>query len=381
MDGWVIFLIIILVIVVIFVIIFLVLFFRHGDNIGQTCTAQRDCSSGLVCVNTGTSSAPAYTCQGGYQAPCTGGTASKDCAPTLTCNSSGVCVPLPTTTTTTTTTNNNNFNGASGNRTCRGNNNTTTTTGNRAKVAWHGPRLPGQFHNRPPNQNTSKSVINSNTLVTEKPRSVVIDDSLADSVTETAGEAVCLDMCSFSNMTLALYSNGRIVAQAHGEASRYVDNNVRLKRIFSYNRYLTGLTVDGVIVWLEPSQVPLERWEWKRYDGLPNRITSCSVTLDQEHLWLHDATQNRGYLYREHNLVEQVDHYGYRRVYGNNLKIYAEIDDHKHEAKIYPTGQTFTDVHDIAIAYPDKITVLKNSDLHQYRAVAIVNWVAMYINA
>jgi hypothetical protein len=208
----------------------------------------------------------------------------------------------------------------------------------------------------------------------------IIDGSESEgSITETMGESVCLDMCSFSNMTLALYSTGKIVAQAAGAAPRYVNNNIRLKKIFSYSRYLTGLTTDGTVVWLDQEQIPLETWRWKRYAGFPSHISSCSVTLNQEYLWLHDSSQHRGYIYSGNNLVEQIEHYSFRRVYGNSIDIYAEIDEQKQSAKIYPTGQTFTDVYDVAISHPDKITILTHSQRNQYRGVAIVNWEAMYI--
>jgi len=181
-------------------------------------------------------------------------------------------------------------------------------------------------------------------------------------------------------MTLALYSNGKIAVQASGAPGRYVNNNVRLKKIFPYSQYLTGLTTDGTIVWLEQERIPGESWEWKRYANLPTRITSCSVTLNQEHLWLHDAAIHRGYLYKGATLINQVDHYPYRRVYGHTIDVYAEIDEHRQTAKIHPSGETFTDVYDLVISHPDSVTVLKNSERDRYRGLAIVNWTAMYIN-
>lgn len=391
MDGWVIFLIIILVVLVIFVIIFLVWFFSHNDKLGQTCTMQSECGTGLVCVNTGTVSVPTYTCKAGFHTPCTGGSTSTQCAPGLTCGSGNICIPLPQTTTTagSTTSTPSTSNG----KTCKSNPPPppTPAPGSRTRPPWMPPRHPSSpnhpgIHGEQSTRPTTNmaNMVPSSVLTTGQPilSSNANDSSEGESsVSETAGESVCLDMCSFSNMTLALYSSGKIVVQLHGAAPRYVNNNVRLKRIFSYNRYLTGLTADGSIVWLEQEQIIKEMWEWKRYANLPNHISSCSVTLDQEYLWMHDSSQNNGYIYRGGSLVEQINHYGYRRVYGNSLDVYAEIDDQKQSAKVYPSGEVFDDVYDIAISHPNNITVLKNSQRDRYRAIAIVNWTAMYINA
>ena len=213
------------------------------------------------------------------------------------------------------------------------------------------------------------------------------DDASEMSVSESGasfdsiGEEGHIDMCSFSNMTLALNADGRIVAQSAGAASRYVNNNVQLQRIFSYNSYLTGLTVDGIIVYLDQDQVTGNNWVWKRYANMPDHITSCSVTLNQKYLWLHNSASRHGYLYSGSNMIEQKDRYSLRRAYGLDKDTYIEIDDDRRTALVQPTGQQFTDVYDAAIAYPDKISILRHDQRSLYRGIAIVNWQAMYIKA
>ena len=464
MDGWVIFLIIILVILIIFVIIFLVWFFSHNDKLGQTCTMQSECGAGLVCVNTGTIPAPAYTCRAGFHSPCTGGSTSTQCAPGLTCGSNSTCIPIPSTPPPPTGQNTNG----------RGPRPTPTpvqTQGQhpghnpnpaRNRPGWTGPRQqgvpphnprpqpdqrpapnsphpgsylhqhggqheydpipphtsapptivpntaptghvphPGSYLHSHPSSNSSSNINSDpspNPVRHATPAPVVasghpiVSRAVASSAnvndesgiessisSDTVGEGGCLDMCSFSDMTLALYGDGRIVAQPQGTASRYVNNNVRLRRIFSYNRYLTGLTVEGIIVWLDQDQIDKDTWIWKRYANMPEQITSCSVTLNQEYMWLHDATRRRGYLYNGITMIEEISHYSFRRVYGLDNLVYVEIDEQKKTATVHPTGQVLTDVYDVAVSHPDKVAVLRLDQLDAYRGIAIVNWEAMYI--
>lgn len=363
-----IFLLVILVILIIFVIFFLVWYFSHSDKLGQTCTEQSQCGTGLVCVNTGTSSAPAFTCKAGYHSTCTGGTTSTDCAPGLTCGTNGTCIPLPQTTPT-------NRNSATSNGGNRNNTPVTSSTNKTPRSGWMAPKPVAQPRREPPAIVSGQPILIDNRQ--EHPK---FEASASESSSSVSDNKNYIDMCSYSNMTLALHNDGRIVVQPAGSPSYYVNNNIKLKRIFSYCNYLTGLAEDGIIVWLEQDQVKGHQWQWKRYSNFPENITSCSVTLNQECLWLHDSYNSQGYLYKGINMIEQKMQYKYRRVYGLDQQTYLEIDERSRTATVHPTGQQFTDVYDAVIEYPDKIAIITGDQRNLYNGMAIVNWKAMYIN-
>jgi hypothetical protein len=431
METWVIILIVILVIMIIGVIIFLIWYFAsHGGKLGGTCADQGHCSSGYVCTNTGTVAAPTYTCQAGYRTPCTGGATGKDCAAGLTCNSSGICVPLPAVTIPVTpaiTASNLRTRNLARGRTTGSNRRTFDAATVRAPdhpllseshdhrssgsptagLRLRNPRPASQApmyrgdHRGPltaPVSNTisldhtvpsdysenSENVDDSansydNSALSSSASAISVDPGHTRGQESASASNYCIDLCSYSQLNIELYDKGDIIVRNNNNQARAVTSNARLIQIFSYQRYLTGLTTSGTIVWLKSEYVGQSHWIWEQYPSLPQQITSCSATLDQNHIWLFNARAQHGYLFRGTELVEDVVRCDKRRVYGKDHSIYLEIDDHTRVATVQPSKQQFTDVVDAVISYNQTVSLLTTPQLANYRGITLVNWEPQYI--
>jgi len=216
-----------------------------------------------------------------------------------------------------------------------------------------------------------------------------------DSLNNHHGSAV-IDVCSYSNATIFLLEDGNIICDVKDQdgnvlqigskcnditSKRYrTSNNIKLRRITSFNGYLYGVCYDDKLYTLPNNLFPTLVWIWNYCDWAPSNIKHISSTHNSDHIWIQ--TNTTGFLYSNPNLSPITVSYPYgKRVYGRDIDHYIDIDPNNCTAKITPSGIIVNNVYDAALSYYDEVVAIHPSDRSEYRAITIVNWAPYYIRA
>lgn len=190
-----------------------------------------------------------------------------------------------------------------------------------------------------------------------------------------------IDVTNYSNVTLALMQDGRIIRERddnrRDDNIELVANNVRLKRLEAFFGTLYGVSVDGRLFALNNDTFRTRKWTWN-LTPFPSGVVHTSATLDGNHFWVQ--TKDTGFLYdRDLNIVERHNTTDRKRVYGDNRRLYVDINLRNNTAMLHPNGDRIDNVAGAVITHDDKVKILKPSQTAQYSDIRLVRWKPTFI--
>lgn len=196
------------------------------------------------------------------------------------------------------------------------------------------------------------------------------------------GDVQVLDACSYSNGTVFLLANGKVIFEylQKGKVQRkLISLNLKLSRIVTFTGYIYGL-FNQKLYYCENSDPDSGHWDFTPvyWSNLPTGIVHLGSTYDGKNLIVQ--TRDNGYVFNSrseilaiYNAVDTI------RIYGKDNFIYAELDTRRNTARVYPSGEKFTNVSDLAFDYHGKIVTVPTELRKDYHRIAMVNWKPMFI--
>lgn len=185
-----------------------------------------------------------------------------------------------------------------------------------------------------------------------------------------------IDVTSYSNAVLALMKDGNIIRETDDQRD-VVANNIKLKRLESFNGTLYGISVDGRVFSLNNDTFGTRKWMWN-LTSFPTGVIHTSATHDGRHFWVQTSTD--GLLYdRKLRVKENVDMRGKKRVYGGDKDIYVEIDTQNNTATLQPNNETVRNVAGAVITHDNHLKTLKPSQTRLFSDIRLINWTPAYI--
>ena len=194
---------------------------------------------------------------------------------------------------------------------------------------------------------------------------------------ENTNECPVIDVTSYSSSTLALTKDGKIIRESPGKKREIIANNIRLKRLESFNGTLYGISVEGRVFQLNNDTFDTRKWLWN-LSGLPTGINHTSATLDGRHFWVQ--TDETGLLYdRQFRVVDRAPARNLKRIYGNNKNVYIEIDMLRNVGTLHPDGKQITDVAGAILTHDNQLKVLRPSQTKLFSDIRLVEWTPTFI--
>lgn len=194
---------------------------------------------------------------------------------------------------------------------------------------------------------------------------------------ENPKESPVIDVTSYSNSTLALTKDGKIIRESPGKKREIIANNIRLKRLESFNGTLYGISVDGRVFQLNNDTFDTRKWLWN-LAPLPTGINHTSATLDGRHFWVQ--TNETGLLYdRQFRVVDRAPIRNLKRIYGNNKNVYIEIDMLQNVGTLHPDGKQIKDVAGAILTHDNQLKVLRPSQTNFFSDIRLLDWTPTYI--
>jgi len=198
-----------------------------------------------------------------------------------------------------------------------------------------------------------------------------------DMVISDAKQSPVIDVTNYSNSTLALTQDGRIMRETRNGTRDRVANNVRLVRLESFNGTLYGISADGRVFALNNDTFDTRKWTWT-LTSFPVGVMHTSATLNGRHFWVQ--TNDTGLLYdRKLRVVERVPIKNKKRVYGNDRKTYIEIDTENNTGMLFPNRSRVNNVAGAIITHDNQLKVLKPSQTGLFSDIRLINWTPTYI--
>ena len=190
-----------------------------------------------------------------------------------------------------------------------------------------------------------------------------------------------IDVTNYSNATLALTQDGRIITEKGNRNKKkireLVANNVKLIRLESFNGTLYGVSVDGRVFALNNDTFNTRKWHWNVAPFITG-VVHTSVTLDGKHFWVQ--TPDTGILYdRNLNIVKRSTKPNRKRVFGENKDLYIDIDLSNNTAVLHPNGTKIENVASAVIDHEDRVKILKPSQTSLFSDIRLVNWKPTFI--
>lgn len=200
-----------------------------------------------------------------------------------------------------------------------------------------------------------------------------------------------LDICVYSGMILSLTTNGNIICE-FGNRVHTITNNVKLIQIVVFEGYVHGLSTNGILYYVPSPDNKNEHWFWKKTQLKDLVLTHISTTHDERHLWVVTQTNDRGdtkitkgLLYNsiyDNKLIREVNVMpDTRRIYGEDIHNYIELNTKTHTAVVYPSKQYLSGVYDAILAEENEVIILRKEELRTYSKIKFVNWIPYYIEA
>jgi hypothetical protein len=186
-----------------------------------------------------------------------------------------------------------------------------------------------------------------------------------------------VDVCSYSDVNLALRRDGFIIKETSDGKRERVANNVRLKRLDSFGGMLYGISAGNRIFRLNNDSFYSRKWLWDLAD-FPPGIVHTSATIDGEHFWIQTA--DTGLLYdRDLRVVDRASMNRIKRIYGNTRDIYIDIDTESHTAMLYPQQTSIPDVASAILTHDNQLRILKPSQTNMLSDIRLLNWNPVFI--
>lgn len=187
-----------------------------------------------------------------------------------------------------------------------------------------------------------------------------------------------IDAISYSTYTVFLMNDGTVILEGKGKRLR-ITCNVKLSRIVSFAQRIYGISGTSLYV-CHDSDPDLPQWLWDKvkWASLPSKITYINTPYNMKNLLVQDGTT--GYIYNEAGgLISQYNCNGEIRICAKDMFRYATFNQLEHSARIYPSGETYRNIADLAFDYHGGvITIPLNADL-KYKRIAMVNWRPYFI--
>lgn len=187
-----------------------------------------------------------------------------------------------------------------------------------------------------------------------------------------------IDAISYSTSTIFLQSDGTIIVENNKRTK--ITNNVILKRIVNFNNQIFGLSEDGILYSCHDSDIQLKKWRWDkvRWSSLPSTIRYINTPYNGRNLLVQDKTN--GYIYNEGGgLVSMYNCSNEIRICGKDIFRYATYNELEKSARIYPTGEIYKNILDLAFNYHgDVVTIPLDAQL-KYKRISMVNWQPYFI--
>jgi hypothetical protein len=175
---------------------------------------------------------------------------------------------------------------------------------------------------------------------------------------------------------LALREDGKIVKEV-GKKRTLVSNNIRLKRLESFNGILYGISADNRLFSLNNDTFNTQKWSWS-LTSLPQGIIHTSATLNGKYFWIQTAQQ--GILYnRKFQVIDRADTRGIKRIYGNDKDIYIDIDTNSDTAVLQPNGTRINNVISAIITHDNELRTLRPNQASEFSDIRLINWVPTFI--
>lgn len=187
-----------------------------------------------------------------------------------------------------------------------------------------------------------------------------------------------IDVMKFSSSTLYLLKSGNIIKEGN-DGKIVVRSNITATALDRHMGYLYAVASGNLYI-LNMSTFSGMLWHWKKVEWAPENIVYMSSTLDGHYLWLQ--TEMTGWLYdKNHNLVETVEVNGMMRKYGNDNDQYVDIDTMNCMAVVTSDGEknTFASVCDAVITNDGKLVSISQKEIGKYAKIRLVNYVPFYI--
>jgi len=198
-----------------------------------------------------------------------------------------------------------------------------------------------------------------------------------DMVISDTKQSPVIDVTNYSNSTLALTQDGRIMRETRDGTRDRVANNVRLVRLESFNGTLYGISADRRVFALNNDTFDTRKWTWT-LTSFPVGVTHTSATLNGRHFWVQ--TNDTGLMYdRKLRVVERVPVRNTKRVYGNDRKTYIEIDTENNTGMLFPNRSRVNNVAGAIITHDNQLKVLKPSQTGLFSDIRLINWTPTYI--
>ena len=197
-----------------------------------------------------------------------------------------------------------------------------------------------------------------------------------------AKDTTVLDAISYSKATLLLRSNGKISITEANSQRRTASNSVTLTRLSVFKGYLYGVGNDALLYSLADSHLQGEHWNWSRASWCTEKIAHISTPLDRSILWVQTLTSTGGigYLYTEAGPTNTIYQMGAKkRVYGRDKDHYLELDQGTHTVLLYPEGTQQVGLFDAALNYDGTVAGIPLADYQTYQRVTIVDWKPYFI--
>ena len=194
---------------------------------------------------------------------------------------------------------------------------------------------------------------------------------------ENTKQSPVIDVTSYSNATLALMKDGKIIRESRDKKREIVANNIRLKRLESFNGTLYGISVDGRVFQLNNDTFETRKWLWT-LAPLPTGIIHTSATLNGKHFWVQ--TQESGLLYdRQFRVVDRAPTKNIKRVYGNDKNIYIDIDTQNNVGTLQPNGSQVKDVAGAIITHDNQLKILRPNQTNLFSDIRLLDWTPTYL--
>jgi hypothetical protein len=192
-----------------------------------------------------------------------------------------------------------------------------------------------------------------------------------------------IDVCSFSNSTIALLSDGSIIKEVASQNETDIERssistNVTLIRLEAFNGYLYGIS-KGSLYKLDNSTYKNRKWIFTLVNNMPINIIHTSATLKSNHLWLQ--TTEKGYIIDERlNIISTLKiETGKRRIYGSDLDHYIEININECVGVSMPGSKNINNICGGGMTYNDEIISISVEMRGKFKEVRLVNWTPYYL--
>jgi len=195
------------------------------------------------------------------------------------------------------------------------------------------------------------------------------------------------DICSYSNETIYLLENYNIIRNIVIDSARTckynIQNNINLKRIVTFDGYLHGLSIDGILYYLPTEELDLTKnlkknWEWIECKWSPKDIMFISYTYDSNNIWVQ--TNNYAYLNTLGKIIKYNFPININRIYGKDIYNYIDLNRNTNQAIIYPSKENVYNVYYCLLSYHNKLYTINMCDKNKYKFISIVNWTPYFIS-